>query len=105
MHACMQHHHKPFAARQIVYNMYVMCSEASNGSSYSEVKVAIYPYCTLYHNLTFVTSCLYVCTCTYMYLIPAGNVIEWRYPDVVNLDGVEFKSMASGLHNVPKDFM
>lgn len=36
---------------------------------------------------------------------PPGNVIEWRYPPEVNLEGVEFKSIASGLHNVAKDFM
>jgi len=34
-----------------------------------------------------------------------GNLVEWRYPPDVNLEGVEFKSIASGLHNVPKDFM
>ncbi len=34
-----------------------------------------------------------------------GNVVEWCYPEEVLLDGVEFKSMASGLHNVHKDFM
>ena len=34
-----------------------------------------------------------------------GNTIEWSCPKNVDLDGVEFKSMASGLHNVLKDFM
>ena len=40
-----------------------------------------------------------------MVTMPSGNVVEWRYPEEVELEGVEFKSMASGLHNVQKDFM
>ena len=31
--------------------------------------------------------------------------MEWSYPRNIDLDGVEFKSMASGLHHVLKDFM
>ena len=34
-----------------------------------------------------------------------GNTIEWHYPKNIDLDGVEFKSLASGLHHIPKDFM
>jgi hypothetical protein len=36
-----------------------------------------------------------------------GNVIEWQIPDrgKLNLDGVEFKAMASGLHLVQNDFV
>ena len=36
---------------------------------------------------------------------PVGNVVEWAYPEEVNLDGVEFRAMASGFHNVTTDFM
>ena len=38
-------------------------------------------------------------------LSPSGNVVEWKYPDVVNLEGIEFKCIASGSHNIPKDFV
>ena len=38
-------------------------------------------------------------------LLHTGNIVEWKYPEEVNLDGVEFKSLASGLHNIAKDFM
>lgn len=31
--------------------------------------------------------------------------MEWRYPAEVYLEGVEFKSIASGLHKIPKDFI
>ena len=37
--------------------------------------------------------------------INIGNDIEWKYPSEVPLEEVEFKSMASGLHHVEKDFM
>lgn len=37
--------------------------------------------------------------------LPSGNIVEWKYPPEVNLEGVEFKSLASGLHHVTKDFM
>ena len=40
-----------------------------------------------------------------MHFPTPGNLVEWRYPPDVNLEGIEFKSIASGLHNVPKDFM
>ena len=35
----------------------------------------------------------------------AGNVVEWCYPPEVNTEGVEFKSLASGLHHITKDVM
>lgn len=34
-----------------------------------------------------------------------GNIVEWKHPEAVNLEGVEFKSLASGLHHVAKDFI
>ena len=34
-----------------------------------------------------------------------GNTVEWSYPKGHNLEGLEFKSLASGLHNVTRDFM
>ena len=34
-----------------------------------------------------------------------GNVIEWCMPEDVDLDGVEFKAMASGSHTLSKDFV
>lgn len=37
--------------------------------------------------------------------LSAGNIVEWRYPAEVVLEGIEFKSMASGLHRITKDFM
>ena len=37
--------------------------------------------------------------------LSAGNVVEWRHPEQVNLEGIEFKCIASGSHNIPKDFM
>ncbi|XP_029909861.1 DENN domain-containing protein 11 [Myripristis murdjan] len=35
----------------------------------------------------------------------SGNMIEWCLPHDVNLDGVEFKSMASGSHRIANDFI
>lgn len=32
-------------------------------------------------------------------------MVEWCLPHDVNLDGVEFKSMASGSHRITSDFM
>ena len=34
-----------------------------------------------------------------------GNVIEWQIPENLNLEHVEFKAMASGLHLVKKDLV
>jgi len=35
-----------------------------------------------------------------------GNILEWKYPpEAVLDDNIEFKSMASGLHNITTDFM
>ncbi|KAM3869917.1 DENN domain-containing protein 11 [Diretmus argenteus] len=35
----------------------------------------------------------------------SGNMVEWCLPQDINLDGVEFKSMASGSHRVASDFI
>ncbi|XP_006633763.2 DENN domain-containing protein 11 [Lepisosteus oculatus] len=35
----------------------------------------------------------------------SGNIVEWCLPRDINLDGVEFKSMASGSHRVASDFI
>ena len=35
----------------------------------------------------------------------SGNIVEWCQPDDINLEGVEFKAMASGAHTVLTDFM
>ncbi|TKS73153.1 Protein LCHN [Collichthys lucidus] len=35
----------------------------------------------------------------------SGNMIEWCLPHDINLDGVEFKSMASGSHRITNDFI
>ncbi|KAM4554064.1 DENN domain-containing protein 11 isoform 2-T2 [Fundulus diaphanus] len=35
----------------------------------------------------------------------SGNMVEWCLPHDVNLDGVEFKSMASGSHRISSDFI
>uniref|UniRef100_A0A1A8A0Z1 DENN domain-containing protein 11 n=2 Tax=Nothobranchius TaxID=28779 RepID=A0A1A8A0Z1_NOTFU len=35
----------------------------------------------------------------------SGNLVEWFLPHDINLDGVEFKSMASGSHRVTSDFI
>lgn len=40
-----------------------------------------------------------VCVCV------AGNMVEFCLPHDINLDGVEFKSMASGSHRIANDFM
>ncbi|CAI8038692.1 DENN domain-containing protein 11 [Geodia barretti] len=37
--------------------------------------------------------------------IRKGNEVEWRHPEEVNLEGIEFKCIASGSHNIPKDFI
>ncbi|KAL2102688.1 hypothetical protein ACEWY4_001856 [Coilia grayii] len=35
----------------------------------------------------------------------SGNMLEWCLPQEFNLDGVEFKSMASGSHRISSDFV
>ncbi|XP_041457578.1 DENN domain-containing protein 11-like [Lytechinus variegatus] len=35
----------------------------------------------------------------------SGNIVEWCLPNDINLDGVEFKAMASGSHTVLTDFI
>ncbi|XP_041113051.1 DENN domain-containing protein 11-like [Polyodon spathula] len=34
----------------------------------------------------------------------SGNIVEWCLPQDIDLDGVEFKSMASGSHRISSDF-
>merc|ERR1711998_445992 len=34
-----------------------------------------------------------------------GNIIEWQYPEDVDLSGVEFKAIASGCHQNDTDFI
>lgn len=34
-----------------------------------------------------------------------GNMVEWCLPQDIDLEGVEFKSMASGSHKIQSDFM
>jgi len=34
-----------------------------------------------------------------------GNVVEWRLPEDIDLDGVEFKAIASGSHTLKTDFV
>lgn len=34
-----------------------------------------------------------------------GNIIEWSYPEDIQLDGIEFRAMASGFHTVNSDFI
>ncbi|XP_061826163.1 DENN domain-containing protein 11 [Nerophis lumbriciformis] len=35
----------------------------------------------------------------------SGNMVEWCLPHDINLDGVEFKAMASGSHRITNDFI
>nr|XP_057942836.1 DENN domain-containing protein 11-like [Doryrhamphus excisus]XP_057942837.1 DENN domain-containing protein 11-like [Doryrhamphus excisus]XP_057942838.1 DENN domain-containing protein 11-like [Doryrhamphus excisus]XP_057942839.1 DENN domain-containing protein 11-like [Doryrhamphus excisus]XP_057942840.1 DENN domain-containing protein 11-like [Doryrhamphus excisus]XP_057942841.1 DENN domain-containing protein 11-like [Doryrhamphus excisus]XP_057942842.1 DENN domain-containing protein 11-like len=35
----------------------------------------------------------------------SGNMVEWSLPHDINLDGVEFKAMASGSHRITNDFI
>lgn len=35
----------------------------------------------------------------------SGNIVEWCLPQDMDLEGVEFKAMASGSHKVPSDFI
>jgi len=34
-----------------------------------------------------------------------GNVVEWRMPEDIDLEGVEFKAMTSGSHTLKTDFV
>ena len=42
---------------------------------------------------------------TFYLHLHSGNTLEWTCPKNMDLDGVEFKSLASGLHHVAKDFV
>ena len=57
------------------------------------------------HKIIKVCIKLFCCPPSPHFMCLPGNLIEWKYPPEVNLEGVEFKSIASGLHNVAKDFM
>lgn len=46
--------------------------------------------------------CFWVC---FILLCVAGNMLEWCLPKDIDLDGVEFKAIASGSHRVTTDFM
>ena len=46
----------------------------------------------------------HLCKCRWTDLL-LGNVIEWRMPEDVDLEGVEFKAMASGSHTLKTDFV
>lgn len=35
----------------------------------------------------------------------AGNIIEWSRPTDMDLNGVEFKALVSGCHNLMRDFV
>ena len=37
--------------------------------------------------------------------IRLGNMVEWQIPSELNLEGVEFKAIASGLHMVQNDIV
>lgn len=39
------------------------------------------------------------------YTSVTGNMLEWCLPKDIDLDGVEFKAIASGSHRVTTDFM
>lgn len=42
---------------------------------------------------------VFVCVCV------TGNMLEWCLPKDMDLEGVEFKAIASGSHRVTTDFM
>ena len=50
--------------------------------------------------------CIYVHVyVSYHVLFNIGNIIEWSYPEGIQLDGIEFRAMASGFHTINSDFM
>jgi len=40
-----------------------------------------------------------------MLCVLPGNVVEWRMPEDIDLEGIEFKAMASGSHTLKTDFV
>ncbi|XP_054715749.1 DENN domain-containing protein 11-like [Uloborus diversus] len=46
-----------------------------------------------------------VCIFTVAFDTRAGNIIEWFLPRDCNVDGIEFRAMASGSHRVQTDFI
>lgn len=53
----------------------------------------------------FLTFHVVACVCVIDFVCVAGNMVEFCLPHDINLDGVEFKSMASGSHRITNDFM
>ena len=35
----------------------------------------------------------------------SGNEVEWAVPENIDLQGVEFKALVSGLHTITQDFV
>ncbi|GFY50622.1 DENN domain-containing protein 11 [Trichonephila inaurata madagascariensis] len=46
-----------------------------------------------------------VCIFTVAFDTRAGNIVEWYLPSDCNVDGIEFRAMASGSHRVQTDFI
>ncbi|GIY19452.1 DENN domain-containing protein 11 [Caerostris extrusa] len=46
-----------------------------------------------------------VCIFSVAFDTRAGNIIEWYLPNDCNVDGIEFRAMASGSHRVQTDFI
>ncbi|GFW72626.1 DENN domain-containing protein 11 [Trichonephila clavipes] len=46
-----------------------------------------------------------VCIFTVAFDTRAGNIVEWYLPRDCNVDGIEFRAMASGSHRVQTDFI
>ena len=43
--------------------------------------------------------------CFFFNCVRQGNVVEWQFPSEVDLDGLEFRAIASGFHKIDSDFM
>ena len=48
---------------------------------------------------------LVLCSGCLHYDYETGNIVEWQYPEEIQLEGVEFKAIASGLHSISSDFV
>lgn len=60
--------------------------------------------CHLSQERVLVTSVCVCFTCRCLVGV-SGNMLEWCLPKDMDLDGVEFKAIASGSHRVTTDFM
>lgn len=49
--------------------------------------------------------CVYIHAAFCLFSYHTGNMVEWCLPQDIDLEGVEFKSMASGSHKIQSDFM